>query len=83
MDSIPTWQESGTAPMKSLKSAKESCWHCFKLYLLDLETSKYKTGAKGFCSQVCHEEFQKTESKEKARKEQLEQMKENLKNRAA
>ena len=44
------------------KSAKESCWQCFKLYLLDIETSKYKTGQKGFCSKACFEAFEKANS---------------------
>lgn len=30
MESIPTWKEGGTAPMKG--SNKESCWQCFKIY---------------------------------------------------
>ena len=46
MGSIPTWQEGGTMPDKKLASSKESCWQCYKLYSLDVETSEFQDGAK-------------------------------------
>lgn len=41
MGSIPTWQEGGTQPDKKM-SSKESCWECYKLYALTVETSEFK-----------------------------------------
>lgn len=69
MESIPTWQEGGTMPDKSI-SGKESCWNCFKIYQLTVDNSQFKTGSKvstfellnltfllliqGFCSEPCY-----------------------------
>lgn len=41
LGSIPTWQEGGTQPDKKF-SSKESCWQCYKLYSLTVETSAFK-----------------------------------------
>lgn len=46
LGSIPTWQEGGTMPDKKLVSNKESCWQCYKLYDLDIDTSEFKDGSK-------------------------------------
>jgi hypothetical protein len=47
MGSIPTWQEGGTSPDKKMGgTGKESCWQCFKLYALDVDTSEFKQGSK-------------------------------------
>lgn len=40
-------------PDKKFISNKESCWQCYKLYSLDVETSEFKDGSKGFCSRKC------------------------------
>ena len=60
MSSIPTWQENGTS---AKFSNKDSCWQCFKLYKLDVNTSKYKDGERGFCSGECHAKYHKLNSK--------------------
>lgn len=53
LGNIPTWQESGTQPLKS-STGKESCWQCFKLYSLDVETSKFKEGQRVSTSPYHH-----------------------------
>lgn len=54
MGDIPTWQEGGT---QAKFSSKESCWQCYKLYSLTVETSAFKQGEKGFCCQACYDKF--------------------------
>lgn len=56
LNCLPTWQEGGTQPDKKF-SSKESCWQCYKLYSLTIETSAFKQGEKGFCSQICYDKF--------------------------
>jgi hypothetical protein len=56
MDSIPTWQEGGTMPDKSI-SGKESCWNCFKIYQLTVDNSEFKTGSKVSTSNIFHFTF--------------------------
>ena len=58
MDKIPTWQEGGTMPDKKL-SNKESCWQCYKLFQLTVETSEFKDGSRGFCSKGCYDKYNK------------------------
>lgn len=60
MGSIPTWQEGGT---QAMASNKESCWQCYKLYSLDVETSEFKDGSKGFCSRKCNDKYTALNSK--------------------
>lgn len=48
-------------PDKKL-SSKFSCWHCFKLYDLTVETSEFTFGEKGFCSENCYVKYQKANS---------------------
>lgn len=43
-------------PDKKL-SSKESCWQCYKLYNLTVETSEFKQGEKGFCSKACFDKY--------------------------
>ena len=57
MESIPTWQEGGTMPDKKFASNKESCWQCYKLYSLDIDTSEFKDGSKGFCCRKCYDKY--------------------------
>ena len=40
MESIPTWKDSGAQADKKI-SSNESCWTCFKLYKLTVDTSEF------------------------------------------
>ena len=59
-----------------MRSNKESCWTCYKLYSLTLETSEFKQGERGFCSKPCYNKWLEQEKEKAKRLDTLRQMKE-------